>query len=62
LFDGTVAYMLAVGVAERRPLPIGLVNEAPGTLIGSYVFTESEIPLEVPVGVLVDLTPFASVQ
>ncbi|SDN45491.1 hypothetical protein SAMN05192554_14110 [Haloarchaeobius iranensis] len=62
LFDGKVAYMLPMGVAERRPLPIGLVDEAPSTLIDGQILTESEVRLEIPVGVLVDLTPLASAQ
>ena len=54
--------MLAMGVAERRPLPIGLGNEAPSILIDGQILTESEVRLEIPVGVLVDFTSFATVQ
>lgn len=54
--------MLAMGVIERCPLPIGFVNETPSTHIGSQVLAEAKIRLGVPVGVLVDLTALAMVQ
>jgi hypothetical protein len=62
LFDGEVAYMFPMSVAEWCPLSIGLVNEAPGTLIDGKVLSKAEIGLEVPVGVLVDLAALATVQ
>ena len=54
--------MLAMGVAERCPLSIGLVDEASSALIDGEVLSKSEIGLEVPVSVLVNLTPFVPVQ
>jgi hypothetical protein len=54
--------MLAMGVAERRPLPIRLVNEAASAFVDGKVLSKSEIGLEIPVGVLVDLTALTTVQ
>lgn len=54
--------MVALGVAEQRPLSIGLVNEAPSALIDDKVLSKSEIGLEIPVGILVDLTALTTDQ
>jgi hypothetical protein len=62
LLDGEVAYMLPMGVTERCPLPIRFVNEAPSALIDGKGLSKSEIGLEIPVGVLVDLTALTTVQ
>ncbi len=54
--------MLAMRVAERCPLPIGLVDETASALVDGEILAEPQIRLEGPVGVLVDLTALATVQ
>ena len=51
-----------MGVAEWCPLPIRFANEAASAFVDGKVLSKSEIGLEVPVGVLVDFTAFATVQ
>ena len=54
--------MLPMGVAEWCPLPIGFVDETASPFVDGKVLAKSEIGLEIPIRVLVDLTALTSVQ
>jgi hypothetical protein len=56
------ADVLAMGVLQRRPIPSRLVEEPTSTFVRSQPLAKSEICLQAPVGVLVDLTALATVQ
>jgi len=62
LLDREISNVVAVGVSEWCSIPRGLMNETAGSFVRSQPLAQSEIRLEVPVGVLVYLTAVPTVQ